>query len=79
MWIELYHNPERDVQAVEQTGWVDLALANSMNAIPATLEGSDLSYNRIEDPRSIAGRPSDIFDTFQASKVYEDYESTATK
>lgn len=79
MVCELYFNPERDIQAVEQTGYVDLAKANSMNSIPANIDGSDLSYNRIEDPNSIAGRPSDVFESYQASKVYEDYAAENSK
>lgn len=66
-------NPVRDVQAVEPAGFVDLAKANSMNAIPATLAADDLSYNEIDDPRSIGGRPSDVFEAAQASKAILSY------
>lgn len=74
MLCRCYFDPARDIRAVEPTGWVDLAKANAMNSIPAQLQGSDLSYNGIDDPNSIGGRPSDIFEAAQASKVIVDYK-----
>lgn len=59
---------ERDIQAPDQTGFVDLAKANASGSIPATIMADDLSFNEIEDPNSIAGRPSDVFEQMQLGK-----------
>lgn len=67
------YNPNKDIKAVEQTGFVDLAKANSMNALPANLAANSLSYNGVEDPNAVAGRPSDVFEAAQASKAITDY------
>lgn len=67
------YDPVRDIQAVSQTGAVDLAKANAMSSIPASLSAEQLSYNEIDDPRSIAGRPSDVFEAAQASKAITAY------
>lgn len=75
MYIEsCKFDPVKDIQAVEQTGWVDLAKANAMNSIPAQLQAADLSYNGVEDPNSIAGRPSDLFEAAQAHKAIVGYK-----
>lgn len=74
MYCVCKFDPKRDIQRVEQCGWIDLAKANSMNAIPANLQGSELSFNCIDDPNSIAGRPADIFEAGQAAKSIVDYK-----
>lgn len=68
-----HYNPERDIKAVSQTGFVDIVKANSMNSLPANLNCDALVYNEIEDPRSIAGRPRDSFEHAQGSKAVADY------
>lgn len=74
MFQECKFNPKTDIKAVEQTGWVDLAKANSMNSIPAQLQANDLSFNGIDNPNSIAGRPADIFEAGQAARAILDYK-----
>lgn len=68
-----HYDPTRDLRAVDQTGFVDLAVANSMNSLPANITAHELSFNGIEDPNSIGLRPSDQFEAAQASKAIVDY------
>lgn len=68
MLCSCQYNPRVDLHPVEQTGFVDLAKANSMSAIPAQLSAEVLSYNGIDDPNSIVGRPADVFEAGQAGK-----------
>lgn len=74
MEVITHFNPLRDVKAVEQTGFVDLAKANAMNSLPSQIQSSPLSYNLIDDPRSIAGRPSDVFEAAAAAKAISGYK-----
>ena len=67
------YNPVRDVQAVEQFGFIDLVSANATSSIPSDLSLIELQYNEIDDPRSIGGRPADIFDAMQISKAITGY------
>lgn len=67
------YNPERDIQAVEQFGFVDLASANATSSVPGSLDTSDLSFNGIDDPNSIGGRASDVFEAGMMSKAIEGY------
>lgn len=67
------HDPAVDVQEVDQFGYIDIAKANATSVIDVPLELQEERYNGIEDPRSIAGRPSDTFELAQASKAVADY------
>lgn len=73
--VDCKYDPVRDIEAVTQTGYIDLAKANAMSSIPASLSAEQLMYNEIDDPRSIAGRPSDVFEAAQASKVIAGYKA----
>lgn len=63
------YDPVKDIQAVDQSGFVDLAKAHSMNSVPAMLNVDEMSFNQIEDPNSIVGRPSDQFEAAQLGKA----------
>lgn len=68
---ECRFNPVCDVEQVQPDGALDLAQAYALGSIPAGLESSDSDYNGIDDPASIAGKPSDVFEGMQAGKVVE--------
>lgn len=66
---------ERDIQAVEPFGFVDLKDALVNNCVPSQLPDSDSDYNGIDDPDSIVGVPSDVFD---ALRMQSDLDARAT-
>lgn len=66
-------DPLRDIRDVDQTGYVDLALAFAMNSIPANIEADVDSYNGIEDPASILGSPKDVFEAAQMRESIGSY------
>lgn len=68
-----HYDPIRDIKPVSQTGFVDIVKANSMNSLPSNLNCETLVYNEIDDPRSIAGRPRDSFESAQGAKAITDY------
>ena len=55
----------RDVQEVDQFGFVDLVKAFQNGYVPGDLEGDDSAYNDIEDPSSIVGKPHDPFEAMR--------------
>lgn len=71
------YNPVTDFAPVEQSGFIDLAAANAASSIPADIANAEQRYNGIEDPNSIAGRPSDAFEAAQMSKVIAGYKAPA--
>lgn len=66
------YNKDCDIQPVDQTGFIDLPKAHAMGSVPANLEVDELRYNQIDDPNSIAGRPSDAFEAAQMGKALLD-------
>lgn len=70
---EIYFDPVRDVQAVSQTGYIDIAKANATSEIAPEVSNEDEMYNGISDPRSIAFRPKDDFELMQGNKAIIGY------
>ena len=58
-------NPIKDISPVSQTGFVDLKNAFANNSIPSQIVGAETDYNGIEEPSSILGRPSDVFEAME--------------
>lgn len=79
MKCKCVYNPERDIKAVEPFGYVDLVKANQTSIIDTPIDVSEDDYNNIEDPRSIAGRPSDDFELAQANSVIVGYKAPSSE
>ena len=69
------YDPIRDIQKVDITGFVDLVHANASNSVPANIVADETKFNEIDDPNSIAGRPSDVFDAMQMNKSVLSYKA----
>lgn len=72
--VECKYNPIVDIKPVNQLGVFDLAKAYSTGAIPADISVSDSHFNGVIDPRSLDGRPADVFEAMQAEKAIRDYK-----
>lgn len=59
------YNPIRDKEPVCQTGILDLKSAMVNHTIPSDMAATTDSYNGIEDPASILGRPRDVFEALE--------------
>ena len=70
---EKWFNPMRDIQEVDQTGYVDLVKAYTNGSIPSDLNIREESYNGIEEPDSILGTPSDVFEAAQLRETVSSY------
>lgn len=67
-------NPKRDKKAVDQFGFVDIVKIMDTNTLPAvSAEGSEV-YNGIDDPSSILGKPTDVFDAMRMEASIKDYK-----
>lgn len=71
------YDPAKDIQPVDQFGFVDIVKANANSAIEDPIQIVDERYNGIEDPRSIGARPADEFEEMQANKVIVSYKAPA--
>ena len=72
------YDPERDIQAVDQTGYVDLKKANAESVVPAVEGLTEERFNGIDDPNSIGSRPSDVFEQMQANKAIVGYKAPSS-
>ena len=68
------YDPAKDIQPVDQFGFVDIVKANANNAIEEPLQIIESRYNDIDDPRKIGLRPCDVFEEMQANKVILHYK-----
>lgn len=77
---EFKRNPRRTKKCVDQFGFVDVVKIMQTNSLPALEnEGSDV-YNGIDDPSSILGKPSDVFEAMAMQSAINDYKpDTDTK
>lgn len=71
-------NPKRDLSPVSQTGFIDLKSAFASGAVPSVAPDAETDYNGIEDPHSILGRPSDVFEAIEMQSHINSYTPPAT-
>lgn len=61
-------DPKRDIAETSQTGYVDLYELLGHGVVPSNLNVVPESFNDIDDPRSIYGKPSDQFEAMSMAK-----------
>ena len=65
MVFECNYDPTCDMREVDPLGYVDLGKALLTGIIPSDVSGNMSSYNGIENPESILGTPSDVFESMR--------------
>ncbi len=58
-------NPIKDIREVNDIGYIDLATVLKSGIVPSNLDESQIQYNGIEEPSSIIGSPSDVFEAYR--------------
>ena len=66
-----------NIQSVSQIGAIDLREAYANSVVPGSIEETEVDYNGIDDPKSIIGRPDDIFAAKRAFDTYSNMSSGA--
>lgn len=74
---ETPYNVNADVAPVDQFGFVDLHDAFVNASIPGDLVVDSESYNGVDDPDSLIGRPSDVFDALRRAAYVREREAAA--
>lgn len=67
-----------DLKEVDKYGYVDLILCLRTGSVPSDVSASVSNYNGIEDPQSIIGSPSDIFEAMRMHDEIKNNASSAT-
>lgn len=79
MLQETSYDPARDLGEASQSGYVDLYELLGNGVLPANLNVSSESFNDIEDPQSIYGKPSDQFEAMTMAKELNKRGAAAQK
>lgn len=66
--MKAIYNPVRDMNPVDQFGYVDLESAYRNGVVPATVENEDIKYNNQTDPSFIGSVPRDKFDAYEYTR-----------
>lgn len=73
-------NPRKTKKPVDQFGFVDIVKVMESNSVPAMASEGAETYNGIDDPSSILGKPSDVFEAMAMQSAINDYKpDTDTK
>lgn len=73
----IYFDKSKDIKEVDHYGFVDLTLCLRTGSVPSDVSASMSNYNGIEDPQSIIGSPSDIFEAMRMHDEIKNNESSA--
>lgn len=57
-------NSKVDNHDVDQFGYVNLAESLENGIVPSEIADSEPSYNEIDDPSTIIGKPRDVFEAY---------------
>ena len=75
MYQTLKFDKTCDIKEVDSFGFVDLSLCLQTGSVPSDVTASVSNYNGIEDPESIIGSPSDIF---EAMRMHDEIKQNAS-
>lgn len=70
-------DPKRDIMAVDQVGFVDLHKAFVTGVMPGDLVVDEESYNGVDEPASLVGRPRDVFEAINKAKYVQESAAKA--
>lgn len=62
----------RDMEEVDQFGWLNLTDAYSHGVVPADLRATEGEFAPVENVESMIGRPADEFDAIRMGKFIKE-------
>lgn len=65
-------DPLKDINEVDQIGYVDLAEAYANHSVPSILSDDGEGYNNISDPAACMDMPQDVFDVLHQNQAVAD-------
>lgn len=76
MFRKCEYDENKDIQAVDINGWIDVAEAIKNGYVPGSVEVDEMTYNEIEDPASIMPRADDVFALYRQADYVKGYKPT---
>lgn len=68
MYVKMTFNKQRDLQEVEQFGFVDLNKAYDKGVIEGSVSLVDESFNGVVNPATLIPRSHDVFDSLRKAR-----------
>lgn len=75
--VRFAYDPKKDIAPVDQFGFIDLREAYVNHSIPGDLSVTVEDYNGVEDPSSLLGKSSDVFEAYRKAQYVKSAESSA--
>ena len=75
MYCECKYNPEKDIQQVDDFGYVDLVDVMAKGEVPGDIGIDESLYNDIDDPSTIFGKP---YDNFSALRMMDEIKAAGS-
>ena len=75
MYCECKYNPEKDIQQVDDFGYVDLVSVLAKGEVPGNIGLDESMYNDIDDPSTIWSKP---YDNFSALRMMDAIKSAGS-
>ena len=75
MYCECKYNPEKDIQQVDDFGYVDLVDVMAKGEVPGDIGIDESLYNDIDDPSTIFGKP---YDNFSAIRMMDEIKAAGS-
>lgn len=72
------YDPAKDISPVDEFGFIDLRSAFVNHSIPGDLQSSSEDFNGVEDPDSLIGKSSDVFESLRKAEYVKSAESAAS-
>lgn len=72
------YDPVVDLSPVSQRGFVDLASCLDNGYVPTSVDGSDESYNGLEEPSAVGSLPTDVFEALRASQAVSEASASSS-
>jgi len=76
MYRDCSYNEDKDLQAVDTVGWIDIAEAIKNGYVPASIDTDDMLYNEVEDPSTLMNNASDVFELYRQADYVKGYKPT---
>lgn len=68
------YDSERDLAPVDPFGYINLREAYENHSVPTNIADDVANYNQIDNPESILGTPSDIFEAYRMHDSITKYD-----
>lgn len=69
IYKNLIFNKQKDISEVDQFGYIDLVQALTTGAVDSSLKIEESTFNNIDDPASIMGKPRDVFEAYKMAGI----------